>query len=233
MEVAVLISGGLGTRLRPVTYETPKPLIPVQGRTLTEHILDVLKEGGVRKIYMSIGYMADRIMSYFGDGKKFGVDMHYLIEDRELGTGGWMKLIDPKPFGHFVVLNGDNLLEVDFEEMHQVHLRNQALVTLALTEVADVSSRGVVKLEGDKIVEFVEKPKPQEAPSNLISTGYYIFSSAVFDILPEGKSFMLEHHVFPKVAGMGRLCGYPCGGQWFDTGTFERWQEAIFQWRKI
>ncbi len=233
MEVAVLISGGLGTRLRPVTYEIPKPLIPIQGRTLTEQILDVLKEGGIKKVYMSIGYMAPKIMDYFGDGSKFGVEMRYIVEKEELGTGGWMKLIDSVPHDDFVALNGDNLLDVDLKDMLDFHQGNGALITIALTEVEDVSSRGVVRLDGDRIAEFVEKPKPEDAPSNLINSGYYIFNPGVFEILPDGNRFMLENHVFPKVAELGRLCGYPTTGQWFDTGTLDRWQEAIFKWRKV
>ena len=233
MEVAVLISGGLGTRLRPVTYEIPKPLIPVQGRTLTEQILDVLKEGGIKKVYMSIGYMAPKIMDYFKNGGRFGVQMGYIVEKEELGTGGRMKLIDSVPDADFVVLNGDNLLDVDLKDMLDFHQRNQSLITIALTEVEDVSSRGVVRLEGDRIAEFVEKPRPEEAPSNLINSGYYIFNPDVFDILPGGKKFMLENHVFPRAAKLGRLYGYRTTGQWFDTGTLERWQEVIFKWRKL
>ncbi len=231
MDTAVLISGGLGTRLRPVTYEIPKPLIPVQGRTLTEHILDVLKDNGIRNVYMSIGHMAQKVMEYFGDGSKFGVRMHYVVEEEELGTGGWMKLIEP-PKSNFAVLNGDNLLDLDYRAMEKLHRQEGAIVSIALTEVEDVRSRGVVRLDGDWIVEFVEKPKPEEAPSRLINSGYYLFSPKAFDYLPEQKSFMLEKDLFPRLARMRRLGAFRTNCQWFDTGTLDRWAEVIHKWRK-
>lgn len=231
MNTAVLISGGLGTRLRPVTYEIPKPLIPIQGRTLTEHILDVLKDNGIQNVYMSIGHMARRIMDYFGDGSGFGVRMQYLVENEELGTGGWMRLMEP-PGDDFAVLNGDNLLDLDYRAMESQHRRSGAIVSIALTEVEDVSSRGVVRLDGDWIVEFVEKPKPEEAPSKLINSGYYVFSPGVFAYLPKSQGFMLERDVFPDLAVIRRLGGFRTHCQWFDTGTFDRWNEAIHKWRK-
>ncbi|MBI4738035.1 nucleotidyltransferase family protein [Candidatus Woesearchaeota archaeon] len=217
LQCAVILAGGLGTRLYPVTLEIPKPLIPVQGRTLTEHILDLLKEAGVRRVYLSIGYRAKQVMDYFGDGSRFGVDMRYIVEDTPLGTGGWMNMID--------------CAHPDLE-----HCSNAALITIALSEVDDPSAFGVARLEGNRIVEFVEKPPRELAPSRFISSGYYIFSPEVFSMIPSlippAGSFMLEKQVFPNVAKQGRLFGYPSRAQWFDTGTFERWEKVIKEWRK-
>ena len=144
MDTAVILAGGLGTRLRPVTYEIPKPLIPVQGRALTEHVLDILKEHGVTKVILAIGYMADRIEAYFGDGSRFGLDMEYLVEEEPLGTGGWMRLMQERglvPDGDFIVVNGDNLFDLDLAAMHALHEKTGAAATIGLTSVANVSSR--------------------------------------------------------------------------------------------
>lgn len=226
---AVIIAGGLGTRLRPVTYEIPKPLIPIQGRTLTEHILDILKDTGVEEVYLSVGYMHERIMEYFGDGSRFGMRIRYIVEDRPLGTGGWMKLI--KPFReHFIALNGDNLFDLDFGEMYRFHLSKGAVVTIALTRVEDPRAYGVVTMDGDRITAFLEK---SDRPlTDLINSGYYIFSPSVFRYLPSSDAFMLERDLFPKLAVEGVLYGFIHDGIWFDTGTFERWEAAIRGWRR-
>lgn len=233
---AVILAGGLGTRLYPVTLEIPKPLIPVQGRTLTEHTLDVLKEAGITTVYLSVGYMSNKIMDYFGDGSRFGVKIRYLVEDKPLGTGGWMNLVDRSSAdfsGDFIVVNGDNLFDISFIEMLKSHKVGDALATIALSSVDDPSTSGVVRLDGKKIVEFVEKPPRELAPSNLISSGYYIFNTGIFDVIPKNGSFMLEKEVFPAAAKLGRLYAYPSEAQWFDTGTFERWERVIKEWRKF
>jgi len=236
MKTAVILAGGLGTRLHPLTLEIPKPLIPVQGKTLTEQSMDVIKEAGIKTIYLSIGHMGDRIKEYFGDGSKFGVDMKYIIEDEPLGTAGWMRIVDknhPDFDEDFIVINGDNLFNIDLNEVLAAHNKNDALVTIALTKVEDPSPYGVAKLDGNKILEFVEKPKKEEAPSNCINSGYYIFSKEVFNILPDKKKIMFERDIFPQAASIGRLFGFPSDAQWFDTGTFERWECVIKEWRKL
>lgn len=236
MDTAVILAGGLGTRLRPLTLEIPKPLVPVQGKTLTEQVIDKLKEAGVKKIYLSIGYKAKQIQEYFSD-KELGVEINYLIEKERLGTGGWLKLLSREQIDQdfsqdFIVVNGDNLFDLDWGKMYADHKKTDALITIALTKVDDVSHYGVVDIEDNWIKGFVEKPKPKDAPSNLISSGYYIFSNKIFEELPVEKKFMLEKDVFPQIAEKGKLLGYPDPGQWFDTGTFERWEEVIKKWKK-
>jgi NDP-sugar pyrophosphorylase family protein len=128
--------------------------------------------------------------------------------------------------------NGDELKELNIEEMWELHKRNNALATIALWEVEDPSAYGVAKLEGDKILEFVEKPKKEEAPSKLINSGFYIIEPEVIGMIPEGFA-MMEKDVFPKLAKMGKLCGYKFDGQWFDTGTEERYKKAQEEWRDL
>ncbi len=229
---AVILAGGLGTRLRPLTLEIPKPLIPVQGRTLTEHVMDLLKEAGVTEVYLAIGYLKEQIKDYFGNGKKFGLKIMYIEEDVPLGTAGWMKRI-PKIKGDFFVINGDNLFDISLSELMEFHKKNKGLVTIALTEVDDVTHYGIVELKDNKILRFVEKPLPKDAPSNLANSGYYILNEKVFDMLPKIRTkFMFEKDIFPKIAKKRQLFGFPSKASWFDTGTFERWDDVIKHWRK-
>ena len=223
---AVILAGGLGTRLRPLTYEIPKPLIPVHGKTLTEHVFDILKKWGVNEVYLSISYMPDKIKQYFGDGSKFRLNIKYVVEKEPMGTAGPLILLD-KFDSTFIMVNGDNLFNLNFKKMIEIHKKNKAVATIALTSVDDPSHYGVARVNGDKIIEFVEKPKKEEAPSKLINSGYYILEPEVFDIV-KGKDFaMLERDVFPLLAKQGKLFGYVDKGQWFDIGTFERWEQVI------
>jgi NDP-sugar pyrophosphorylase family protein len=234
MKTAVILAGGLGTRLYPVTYEIPKPLIPVQGRTLTEHVIDILREHGITDVILAVGYKAQQIKEYFGDGDGFGVRITYIEEREPLGTGGWMHLLSQErvPREEFIVLNGDNLFDLDLHAMLARHKSEGALVTIGLTAVDDVEHYGVVEMQDHRILRFVEKPSRDEAPSHLISSGYYIFSPEVFSIIPPQRSFMFERDLFPRIASFGRLCGFVSDAQWFDTGTFERWEKVIKEWRR-
>lgn len=226
---SIILAGGEGTRLRPLTYKTPKPLIEVNGRALTEHVLDILKKFEVKEIVLSVSYMADKVKSYFGDGSKFGVKIEYVKEERPMGTAGpliLMKKLDDT----FIMVNGDNLFNLHFKKMYKVHIKNKATATIALTQVEDVSSFGVARLKGEKILEFVEKPKKEEAPSNYISSGYYILEPDVFDLVKGKKFAMMEKDVFPVLAKEGKLFGYKDKGQWFDTGTFEEYEMVKKEW---
>ena len=230
--VAIILAGGKGTRLRPLTYEIPKALIPVQGRTLTEHVLDLFKRYGITEIIFSVGHMKEKIKAHLGDGSKFGVHITYLEEEEPLGTAGPLKLCRKQLANTFIVSNGDELKDIDLEEMYQFHKQSKALVTIALTTVEDPSAYGVAKLSGNRILEFVEKPKRENAPSNLINSGLYMIEPEVIAMIPEGFA-MLEQEVFPKLAKQGKLFGYPFSGQWFDTGNMERYEKAIKEWRGI
>jgi len=227
---AIILAGGEGTRLHPLTYNIPKSLIPMQGKTLTELVLDILKKYGVKDIILSVGYLYKKMQDHFGDGKKFGFNISYCIEKKPKGTAGPLILL-PKYKKTFLMMNGDNLFDVDFEKFYKTHKNNKAIATIALTEVEDTSQYGVVKLEGQKIIGFVEKPKPAEAPSHFISSGYYILEPEVFDLVKNKKFAMLEKDVFPQLAQQGKLFGYYDSGQWFDTGTPERYKRANKEWR--
>jgi NDP-sugar pyrophosphorylase family protein len=231
--VAVFFMGGLGTRFRPITYEVPKALLPVQGKTVPEHLFELFKRYGVRRFVFSLGYLAPRIMDYFGDGAKWGVKIEHVVEDEPLGSAGALRLARKHlAGGPFVITNGDELKNIDIEKMFRFHREQGGLATVALTRVEDPSAYGVAALEGHKISKFVEKPSPGTAPSNYINSGLSILEPAVLDEIPEGFS-MYEKDLFPKLAGQGQLHGFVFQGQWFDTGTPERYERAIKEWRGL
>jgi len=227
---AIILAGGEGTRLRPMTYNIPKSLVPMQGKTLTELVLDILKKYEVKDIVLSVGYLAEKMQEYFKDGRKFGVNVSYCVEKEPMGTAGPLILL-PKYKETFLMMNGDNLFNLDFEKFYQTHKKNNAVASIALTEVEDTSQYGVVKIEKQKITGFVEKPKPEEAPSCFISSGYYIIEPEVFDLIKDKEFAMLEKDVFPQLAQQGKLFGYYDSGQWFDTGTYESYQRANKEWQ--
>ena len=229
---AVLLVGGKGTRLKPLTDKTPKALLEVHKKAVTEHIFDLLKKYGIRDIILCVGHLKDKIKDYFGDGSNFGVNIAYIEEDEPLGTAGPLKLAKKYLKGSFIVSNGDELKNINIPRMFRLHKRKDALATIALTTVEDPSHYGVARLDGSRIIEFVEKPKKEEAPSNLINAGFYIMEPEVIDMIPNGFS-MLEKDVFPKLAKLGRLRGFPFAGQWFDIGTIERYKLAEKQWKGV
>ena len=229
---AVLLVGGKGTRLSPLTDKIPKALLEVHKKAVTEHIFDLLKKHGIRDIVLCVGHLKDKIKDYFGDGSNFGVNITYIEEDKPLGTAGPLKLAKKYLKDSFIVSNGDELKNINIPRMFRLHKRKDALATLALTTVEDPSHYGVARLDGSRIIEFVEKPKKEESPSNLINAGFYIMEPEVIDMIPNGFS-MLEKDVFPKLAKLGRLRGFPFAGQWFDIGTIERYKLAEKQWKGV
>ena len=226
---AIILAGGLGTRLRPLTYEVPKPLIPVKGKPLLEYAILNFKKHSITDIVLSIGYKSEKIKEYFGDGNKLGVNISYSIEDSPLGTGGAIKKAAKDFKETFVAINGDNLADFNWTEMIKMHKEKHAKITLALFPVEDVTKFGIVKLNGDKIVEFIEKPKKEEAPSNLNNAGGYVLEPEVLSILPEGKS-SIEKDCFEKLAERGVIFAYIHKGQWFPVDDFEKYEKALKEW---
>lgn len=231
---AIILAGGEGTRLRPLTYKIPKALVSVQGKSLTEHVLDIYTNIGVKDFYLSVSYLADQMTKHFGDGEKFGVRVEYLLEKERRGTAGPLLMLreEGKQLAeHFHMCNGDNLFALNLNAMLEQHIRTGAVATLSLTTVEDPTSRGVARFENEKILEFVEKPSREEAPSNLVSAGYYILSPEIFDYIPAQQFVMLETDVWPVLAKAGKLYGFPSSAQWFDTGTPERYDDVQRNWK--
>ena len=224
----MILAAGKGTRVRPLTNEMPKPMIPVKGKPLIQHIIELCRKHEIREIILSIGYLGEKIREHFGDGSHLGVDITYIEEDEEMGTAGPLKLAKKMLDGPFLMFNGDVLSDVNLQDMIAFHNEQSGMATIALTQVEDTSSFGVIRLLGNKVVGFVEKPKGQE-DSKLINAGVYVLEPEILNYIPEGKA-MLEKDVFPKLTDEGKLFGYPFDGQWFDTGTPEAYEEAIKNW---
>jgi mannose-1-phosphate guanylyltransferase len=222
---AIILAGGLGTRLRPLTDNTPKPLLPIKGKPIIEHAVNNFKKHGIKDIILSVGYRADRIKEYFGDGSEFGVNISYCIEDEPLGTGGAIKKAAENINKTFIAINGDNLSDANWTEIIQAHKKNNAKITLGLYPVEDVTKFGIARLEGEKILEFIEKPSVEEAPSNLNNAGLYVMEPDVLDILPQGKS-SIERDCFEKLSPKGIVYAYKHESQWFPTDDLEKYKKA-------
>ena len=218
---ALILAGGFGTRLRPLTCTRPKPLFPLGNKPLSEIIIERLANSGVERVIFAINYQAELIMQYFGTGDKWGIDIKYAKEKRPLGTGGPIKnaqhLLNDSPF---FVLNGDVISSIDFKDMLNFHIqRKDALGTIALHPVEDPSRYGAVELDhAHRILRFVEKPAPGEEPSNLINAGAYVLDPEVFDHIPENTPFSIEREVFPIFADQMKLYGYKFDDIWLDMG---------------
>jgi len=222
---AIILAGGLGTRLRPLTDTTPKPLLPIKGIPILQHAIDNLKAHGITEIIQGISFHAEKIQSHFKDGKHLGTNISYSIEETPLGTGGAVKQAAKGLQEPFILLWGDNLTDINFTEMISAHNKNNSKVTMALTPREDVEYFGVAKLDGEKILDFIEKPKREEAPSNLINAGAFIINPEVLNMLPEGKS-SIEKDCFEKIVKEGKMYAYNHQGQWLPTDTLEKYNLA-------
>ncbi len=225
IDTAVILVGGLGTRLRPLTNTAPKPLLPLKGKPIVQHSMENLKKHGVKKIILSAGYEASQIREYFGAGEKLGIPLHYSIEAEPLGTGGAVKQAAAELKKPFFLVWGDNLMDIDYQEMYRSYLREAPLLAMALTPREDVEHFGVARLEKNKVMAFVEKPKREDAPSNFINAGAFIIDPKCLQMLPEGVS-SLERDCFEKLAPLGEISAFIHQGQWFPTDTIGKYADA-------
>ena len=225
---AVLLVGGEGTRLRPLTCNTVKAMVPILNRPFLEHLLRYLSSYGVDDIILAMCYLPDRIESYFGDGSRFGVKLTYVMEESPLGTAGAVKNAEEHLDDRFLVFNGDIFTDIDLGDMLAFHRRNQATATIALTPVEDPTAYGVVETEPDgRVRRFVEKPSREEVTSNRINAGIYILEREVLGGIPPGIHFMFEHNLFPQLLAAGaRVYGYDSDGYWIDIGTPEKYLQV-------
>ena len=225
MQVVVL-AGGFGTRLRPWTYEIPKPILPMLDKTLLEHVVEVLPSDKVDEVVVAGGYKVDDIEDYFKQAD-VSYDVRIVRETEPLGTGGALGNCRDVVSGQFVCLNGDIISSLDMQVGLDLHQKNGGIGTLALWEVEDPTRFGIVGLDGDqRITQFKEKPAPEEVFSNLINAGSYLFEDAIFDYIPEGRS-SLEREVFPVLAEERKLNGFSFDGYFIDAGTPKSWSLGV------
>lgn len=227
----LVLAGGEGVKFRPLTFELPKSLIPIQGKPLLEHTLIALRDQGLAEVYISIGHLGHKIKEYFGNGHRFGLSIHYLEQARKK-PGTAQPLLEAKDdFSDdpFLVIYGDVLTKLNFRDLLDFHNANRCLATMALASVEKTSMWGVSAIQGNRIVNFVEKPKVQ-TKSHLINAGIYVLSPEVFKYISK-DSVRLEKDFFPRLATEGKLCAYPFESEWYDVSTPEVYEEVLQRWR--
>jgi mannose-1-phosphate guanylyltransferase len=241
---AMILAAGKGTRVRPITYTIPKPLIPILHKPVMEFLIDLLSSHGCDEIMVNVSHLAQEIESYFHDGRRFGVQMAYSFEGtidnngelrgKALGSAGGMRRIqDFYPFfdDTFVVLCGDALIDLDLTEAVEWHRKKGSIATLVMKSVAkeDVSSYGVVVTDEEgKVKAFQEKPSVEEALSTSINTGIYIFEPEIFNYIPSGCEYDIGSELFPKLVETGApFYGVTMDFQWIDIGKVPDYWQAV------
>lgn len=225
---AVILVGGQGTRLRPLTSTIPKPVVRLVDRPFISFMLEWLRGHGVDDVIMSCGFLADGVRDVLGDGSQLGIRLRFVEEREPLGTAGALKLAEPMLDERFLMLNGDVLTDIDLTAQIAQHERTGARATLSLVAVDDPTAYGVVVLEQDHSVrDFVEKPSSDSAPSNLISAGAYVLEREILALIAPDRNVSIEREVWPMLIGSG-LYGYPSDSYWLDIGTPERYLQGTF-----
>jgi mannose-1-phosphate guanylyltransferase len=225
---AVILAGGEGTRLRPLTLSVPKPVVPVVDRPLLRHQLDLLARAGVREIVFSVAYRPERIQAVFGDGRDFGVRIVYAVEDTPLGTGGAVRNALPLLDERTIVLNGDVLTDVDLTAVVGGHAAEAAAATIVLTPVANPAAYGLVETDASgRVLRFREKPRPEEITTDTINAGIYVLETRAIELMPAGVNYSIERGFFPALLERGDLVRGPVHrGYWIDIGTPEKYLQV-------
>lgn len=226
---AVVLASGEGVKMRPFTYEIPKPLLPVKGRPLLEHTIELLREANIREVVLVVGHLAEKIQDHFGDGSKFGVSIQYVRESKPRGTAHSLRaakrhVLADRPF---LVLYGDVLVDIDLSDLLAAHERSSGVATIALKTSSVLNDYGVVSMNGSRITTFTEKPNRSTETSGLINAGVMLFDPVIFRSLQPSGGAQLEKDVLERLVTQKKVFGYPFDGQWFDVGTPEEYQRAL------
>ena len=222
---AVILAGGEGTRLRPLTYGTPKSMVPVLNRPFLEHIITYLRNYRINDVTLALSYRPEVTRNYFGDGSNLGIQLHYTVEDNPLGTAGAVKNAEQYLDNTFAVLNGDIFTELNIADMLAFHRSKGAKATIALTWVDNPCAFGIVETDNDnKVRRFVEKPSPSQVTTNWINAGIYLLEPAVLKHVPTNAHYTFEKGLFPLLLELGEpVYSYPFSGYWLDMGTPEKY----------
>jgi dTDP-glucose pyrophosphorylase len=225
----ILMLGGLGTRLRPLTQNTPKPLLKVGGKPIVETIVENFKKYGFDDFIFCVNYKAEMIKDYFGNGEKFGIKIEYVYEDKRMGTAGALSLLNKKPKEPFFVMNGDLLTDVNYEYMLNYHLENEAIATMAVREYEYQVPFGVVEMEGNVIKSIKEKP----IQKFFVSAGIYVLNTEVIDLIPKNEYFDMPS-LFEKLIETKKLTvSFPIREYWLDIGRIEEFEKAQAEYERI
>jgi mannose-1-phosphate guanylyltransferase len=225
---AVVLVGGEGTRLRPLTLHTPKPLLPIANVAFIERQLDWLGRYGVTEVILSLGYLPDAFIRHFNGDSYAEMQLRYAVEDEPLGTAGAIRFAADGIEDRFIVCNGDVLTDLDLGEMMEFHQARKAEASIALTRVLDPSAFGVVPTREDgEVIAFVEKPPAGQAPTDWINAGTYILEPSVLKRIPARLNVSVERETFPRMLEeTGRLYALQSEGYWLDIGTPEKYEQA-------
>jgi mannose-1-phosphate guanylyltransferase/phosphomannomutase len=225
---AVIMAGGEGTRLRPLTANQPKPMLAMANAPMAEHVVNLLRRHGFDEIVVTVGFLASMIRTYFGDGSELGVRLVYATEETPLGTAGSVLNAIDELDDRFLVISGDVVTDVDLTALVEFHDKRAAVATLALESVDNPLEFGIVIIDGEgRIERFLEKPGWGDVFSDTINTGIYVLEPEVFDWIPAGRAVDFSSEVFPVMLEAGRpLYGYVAGGYWEDVGTLEAYLTA-------
>lgn len=222
----VLMAGGLGSRLMPLTGNCPKPMLQVGGKPILESILESFSEQGFRKFFLSVNYLAHAVRDHFGDGSQWGVDISYLHEDKRLGTAGALSLLPERPSDPLVVMNGDLLTRVRFDNMLNYHSEHGAVATMAVREYDFQVPYGVVQLNGSNIAAIEEKPVHRF----FVNAGIYTLSPEAFEHIPDGTFFDMPTLFDRMLAAGHQTSAYPLREYWLDIGRLEEFERAQHEW---
>jgi NDP-sugar pyrophosphorylase family protein len=226
---AILLAGGKGTRLRPLTIHTPKPIVPIFNRPFLRYQLDLLKRvPEIDEVILSLNYQPRRIEEMFGDGSDAGLAIRYVVEPSPLGTAGAIRYVGETMSEAVVVFNGDVLTAIDLAEIIALHRERRAKATIVLTPVENPSAYGLVETDpSGNILRFLEKPNPDEITCNTINAGVYVLEPDTFDRIPKDTAWSIERSFFPSLIERGEtFVAYVSRGYWIDIGTPEKYMQV-------
>ncbi len=225
---SLILAGGKGTRLRPLTMHTPKPIVPIANHPFLQYQLELLRRADIRDVILSLSYQPQKIEDKFTDGTDHNVRISYTVEASPLGTAGAYRNAAGLIRETTVVFNGDVLTDIDLSDVIKYHRERNAVATIVLTPVANPTAYGLVETREDgRVQRFLEKPSPDEVTCDTINAGIYVLEPGVLDLIPEGEQFMFEYGVFPRLLEKGDpFFGYIWRGYWRDIGTSASYLQA-------
>jgi NDP-sugar pyrophosphorylase family protein len=225
---AVILAGGEGTRLRPLTLRTPKPIVPVVDRPFLRYQLELLATLGITEVIVSVAYKPEKIQAVFGDGSELGRRILYAVEETPLGTGGAVRNAEPQLDDLTVVFNGDVLSDVDLPAVVAAHEKAKASATIVLFPVPNPAAYGLVETDASsRVTHFIEKPKPEQITTDRINAGIYVLDTRTLSLMPPGINHSIERGFFPALLRRGDfVLGYVHQGYWIDIGTPEKYLQV-------
>lgn len=227
---AVILAGGQGTRLRPLTARTPKPMVSLFDRPVMEHTLLLLRKHGIQQVFVTLSYRAREIIDYFGGGSRWGMRIHYSIEDEPMGTAGGVRRFVSSLHDTFLVISGDAVTDFDLSEAVAFHRRKGAIATMLLYSVEDPTPFGIVETDSDgRIRRFLEKPSANEVFTNTVNTGIYVLEPYALRFVPDDQPFDFSRNLFPRLlTNNDPFFGFRAHGYWCDIGNLLQYRQAHF-----